>query len=216
MSDIMRYIEYDYADKLLNRSKYYIKDAKSNIRKWNDVFKNNNPIDVEIGPGRGAFIIEMAKENPDRNFIGIELYPSQLVPCVNELNSLDLPNLRLIVGDAIDIDDYFFKEIDTIYINFPDPWPNKTNTNRRLTHERFLQKYDKIYKKNKHLILKTDNKIFFAFSLESLSEYWYSFKRVSLDLHNDERNIKSVMTNYEIEYSKTDNRPIYYLEAEYK
>ena len=166
----MRYIEYDYADKLLNRSKYYVKDAKSNIRKWNLVFGNNNPIDVEIGPGRGAFIIEMAKENPDRNFVGIELYPSQLVPCVNELNDLDLPNLRLIVGDAIDIDDYFFKEIDTIYINFPDPWPNKTNTNRRLTHERFLQKYDKIYKKNKHLILKTDNKIFFAFSLESLSE----------------------------------------------
>ena len=116
---------------------------------------------------------------------------------------------------AKEIINIFGKEIDTIYLTFCDPWPKKQDEKRRFTHPVYLRLYDRIFKKHKHIILKTDNKGFFAYSLEYLSSYWYTFEKVSLDLHHDERNIPNIMTNYEKQYFK-EGRPIYYVDAVYE
>jgi len=134
---------------------------------------------------------------------------------VKNLESKKLTNLKLINMDAKDLDKTFGHEVDTIYLTFSEPWPKKIDEKKRFTHESYLKLYDKIFKKDKHIILKTDNKILFAYSLETLSEYWYIFKKVSLDLHNDEREISNVMTNYEKQYL-TEGRPIYYLDAKFE
>ena len=117
--------------------------------------------------------------------------------------------------DARDITQIFGKEIDTIYLTFSEPWPKKRDEKNRFTHESYLKIYDQIFKKDKHIVLKTDNASLFAYSLESLSNYWYVFNIVSLNLHNDERNISNIMTDFEKQYFK-EKRPIYYLDAYFK
>ena len=211
----MEYIKYKDADKIVNSSKYVINNPYEHKNKWNKLFNNNNPICLELGMGRGAFIIEMAKKYPKINFIGIELFPSQMLSAVKKLESSNLKNIFLINDDASNLDKTFGKEIDTIYLTFSEPWPKKKDIKKRFTHPIYLNLYDKIFKKDKHIILKTDNKILFAYSLESLSQYWYEFKRVSLDLHNDERNIENVLTDFEKNYLK-ENRKVFYLDAEFK
>ena len=119
------------------------------------------------------------------------------------------------VNYAKDIINFFGKEIDTIYLTFSEPWPKKQDANKRFTNISYLKLYDRIFKKNKHIILKTDNKILFASALESLSDYWYVFDKVSLDLHNDERKIDNVMTDFEKQYYK-EHRAIYYVDASFK
>lgn len=211
----MRYNVIKNADKIVKGSKYVVNNPYENKNKWNEVFGNNNPIKLELGMGRGSFIIEMAKLYPNINFIGIELYDSQMVQAVEKLQSLNLKNIKLINCDAREIDKIFGKEIDAIYLTFSEPWPKKQDEKKRFTHESYLKLYDKIYKKNKHIILKTDNKGLFAYSLESLSQYWYSFERVSLNLHYDENKIENVMTDFEKQYFK-EKRPIYYVDAVFK
>lgn len=211
----MRYNVIKNADKIIKSSKYVINNPYENKNKWNHVFGNNNPIKLELGMGRGNFIVEMAKKYPNINFIGIELYDSQMVSAVEKLQSLNLRNIFLINCDAREIDKIFGKEIDTIYLTFSEPWPKKHDEKKRFTHESYLKLYDKVFKKNKHIILKTDNKGLFAYSLESLSQYWYSFERVSLDLHNDENKIENIMTDFEKQYFK-EKRPIYYVDAVFK
>lgn len=211
----MRYNVIKNADKIVKNSKFVENNPNNNKNKWKDIFGNNNPICLELGMGRGNFIIEMAKKYPNINFIGLELYTSQMVMAVEKLANTNLKNIKLINCDAREIDQIFGKEIDTIYLTFSEPWPKKQDEKKRFTHESYLKLYDKIFKKNKHIILKTDNKILFAYSLESLSQYWYSFERVSLDLHHDEQKIDNVMTDFEKQYFK-ENRPIYYLDATFK
>ncbi|MBQ7031069.1 MAG: tRNA (guanosine(46)-N7)-methyltransferase TrmB [Bacilli bacterium] len=211
----MRYNVIKNADKIVKGSKYVVNNPYENKNNWSKVFGNNNPIKLELGMGRGSFIIEMAKQYPNVNFIGIELYDSQMVQAVEKLQSLNLKNIKLINCDAREIDKIFGKEIDTIYLTFSEPWPKKQDEKKRFTHESYLKLYDKIYKKNKHIILKTDNKGLFAYSLESLSQYWYSFERVSLNLHYDENKIENIMTDFEKQYFK-EKRPIYYVDATFK
>ena len=211
----MRYNVIKNADKIVKGSKYVVNNPYENKNNWNKVFGNTNPIKLELGMGRGSFIIEMAKQYPNINFIGLELYDSQMVQAVEKLQTMDLKNLKLINCDAREIDKIFGKEIDTIYLTFSEPWPKKHDEKKRFTHESYLKLYDKIYKKNKHIILKTDNKGLFAYSLESLSQYWYSFERVSLNLHYDENKIENVMTDFEKQYFK-EKRPIYYVDAVFK
>lgn len=211
----MRYNVIKNADKIVKSSKYVVNNPYENKNNWSKVFGNNNPIKLELGMGRGSFIIEMAKQYPNINFIGLELYDSQMVQAVEKLQSLNLKNIKLINCDAREIDKIFGKEIDTIYLTFSEPWPKKQDEKKRFTHESYLKLYDKIYKKNKHIILKTDNKGLFAYSLESLSQYWYSFERVSLNLHYDENKIENVMTDFEKQYFK-EKRPIYYVDAVFK
>lgn len=211
----MQYKVIKNADKIVKGSKYTINNPYENKNNWNKVFGNNNPIKLELGMGRGNFIVEMAKKYPNINFIGIELYNSQMVSAIEKLQSSNLKNILLINCDAREIDKIFGKEIDTIYLTFSEPWPKKHDEKKRFTHESYLKLYDKIFKKDKHIILKTDNKGLFAYSLESLSQYWYSFNRVSLDLHNDENKIDNIMTDFEKQYFK-EKRPIYYVDATFK
>lgn len=211
----MRYIEIKDADKIVSKSSYLVSNPTNYKNKWADLFGNNNPICLELGMGRGNFIINMAKTYPKLNFIGLEIVDSQMVQAVEKLKNENLPNLKLINTDAQEIGDIFGKEIDTIYLTFCDPWPKKHDEKRRFTHESYLRLYDKVFKKNKHIILKTDNKGFFAYSLETLSGYWYSFDKVSLDLHNNEIPIPNIMTDFEKKYQE-EKRPIYYVDASFK
>lgn len=211
----MEYIKIKDADMIVNNSSYVVTNPVKYKNKWNDLFGNKNPICLELGMGRGDFIIEMAKTYPNINFVGLEINDSQMVMAVNNLKSLKLNNLKLINADAREIDKIFGKEIDTIYLTFSEPWPKRIDETKRFTHVSYLKLYDKIFKKHKHIVLKTDNKGFFAYSLETLSSYWYVFDKVSLDLHNDERNIKNIMTNYEKQYLK-EGRAIYYIDAKFE
>lgn len=211
----MEYNVIKNADNILNNSKYYVSNPTKYKGKWHDYFNNNKPIYLELGTGRGEFIINMAKKYPEYNFIGLELNASQLATCALKLEKENITNLKLIKDDARNIINIFGKEIDTIYLTFSEPWPKKRDEKNRFTHESYLKLYDRIFKKDKHIILKTDNKTLFAYSLETLSQYWYVFDIVSLDLHHDERNISNIMTDFEKQYFK-ENRPIYYLDASFK
>ncbi len=211
----MEYIKIKNADQIIRKSDYLVINPEKYKNKWNDVFGNKNPICIEIGMGRGDFIIDMARAIPNMNFIGIEINESQMVNAVNNLQNKKIPNLKLICMDATYLDKVFGKEINTIYLTFPEPWPKKIDDRKRLTHPVYLKLYDKIFKKKKHIILKTDNKGYFARSLEYLSNYWYTFNRISMDLHHDEISIPNIMTNYEKQYYK-EKRPIYYVDASFE
>ncbi len=211
----MEYNVVKNASGILNSSKYYVSNPTKYKGKWNDFFGNHNPIYLELGTGRGEFIIQMAKNYPNINFIGLELNESQIATAAKKLERENIKNLKLIKDDARNIVSIFGKEINTIYLTFSEPWPKKRDEKNRFTHESYLKLYDRIFKKNKHIILKTDNKGLFAYSLETLSNYWYVFDTVSLDLHNDERGIPNLMTDFEIQYFK-EKRPIYYLDASFK
>ena len=212
----MEYKKFKDADKIINRSDYMVTKPEENKNNWYNVFGNNNPIHLELGMGRGDFIINMAKTYPKINFIGLEISEDQLVKAVQKLNNQNLPNLKLICADARAIDTFFGREINTIYLTFSEPWPKAHDEKKRFTHESYLRLFDKIFKKDKHIIMKTDNKGLFQYSLQSLSQYWYVFDRVSLDLHNDENPIKNnIMTDWEKKCVQ-DRKPIYYVDASFK
>ena len=210
----MRYNVVKNANQILDSSDYLIKNPTQYKGKWKELFGNNNPICLELGMGRGAFIIDMAKSHPNINYIGLELDSSQTATAVNKIGGQNIKNLKLICADAKDIINFFGKEIDTIYLTFSEPWPKKQDEKKRFTHESYLRLYDRIFKKHKHIIMKTDNKILFASALESLSNYWYVFDTVSMDLHNDERRIENIMTDFEKQYFK-EHRQIYYVDAKF-
>ena len=188
----------------LEASKFYIDNPESYKCKWQELFNNNNPICLEIGMGKGQFIIEMAKKNPNINYIGIEKMSSILARGIEKISKEDIPNIRLLRIDALQLNDIFDKEIDTIYLNFSDPWPKNRHAKRRLTSEVFLKVYDDVFKNEKKIIQKTDNDLLFESSLVSLSEYGYILKEVCLDLHNN-INISNCMTEYEEKFSSKGN-----------
>ena len=188
------------ADIKVNSSKYVIENYKDYKGKWNKVFNNNNPIKIEIGMGKGNFIINNAIKYKDTNFIGIEKYDSVLVRAIEKLDELDLPNLKIIMMDAKELEEVFDHEIDTLYLNFSDPWPKKRHTLRRLTSPIFLDLYDNIFKEEKRIIQKTDNRKLFEYSLMSFVEHGYKIENISLDLYNDD--IKdNIPTEYEEKFS---------------
>ena len=200
-------------DELINNSKYLINNPKDYINKWNDIFNNNNSIHLEIGMGKGNFIINMALKYPNINFIGVELHTNVIARACKKLEELNVSNLKLINANAGCLNEIFNKEIDLIYLNFSDPWPKKRNAKRRLTSELFLKVYDNLFKDKKIIKLKTDNKSLFESSIISLSNYGYIIKDMSLDLHNTD--INNIETEYEEKFSKMGIN-ILYLEAEKK
>lgn len=211
----MRYNVVRNAHNIIESSSYLVKNPKDYKGNWQKAFENNNPVYLELGMGRGSFIIEMAKRHKNINYIGLELDDGQMATALKNASKENLTNLLMINANAIDLADFFGKEIDTIYLTFSEPWPKRQDEKKRFTHLNYLKIYDRIFKKDKHIILKTDNKILFASSLESLSSYWYVFDKVSLDLHHDERGIENVMTDFEKQYFK-EGRPIYYIDASFK
>lgn len=193
----------------IESSKYNIKNPEKHKGKYKELFNNQNPIHIEIGMGKGRFLVEHAIKNPDINFIGIEKFDSVLVHVINKLSELEIPNLKVIRGDALNIDEYFCKEIDVIYLNFSDPWPKSRHEKRRLTHENFLRKYDSIFKSKPRIVLKTDNRKFFEYSVQSFVSYGYQISRLSLNLHNDDYD--NIPTEYELKFHNK-GYPIYMID----
>ncbi len=187
-----------------------VSNPKDNLGKWCDVFQNDHPIYVEIGMGKGDFLIAQAKMNPQFNFIGIEKYDSVMARAIEKLEE-PLTNLLFIRMDAQEIDEVFFKEVAGIYLNFSDPWPKKRHANRRLTSHNFLDKYAKIFQDDEIIYQKTDNREFFEYSLLTLSNHGYVFTDLSLDLHHSNRE-NIIMTEYEKKFVEKGNN-IYYLVA---
>lgn len=194
--DVMRLRNVRGASEIIDNCTFLIKDYKELKGRYKELFNNDNPIHIEIGMGKGNFIIGMAKKYPEINFIGIEKFDSVIVRAIEKIDE-EIPNLKLIRMDATEIADVFYKEIDTIYLNFSDPWPKNRHANRRLTSLNFLKKYDNVFKNEKNIIMKTDNRKLFEFSLLEFNNYDYKFQEISLDLYNDD-----IKDNVQTEYEK--------------
>lgn len=162
------------AENIILDSPYIVNNPSDYIGKWNTLFNNNNDIELEVGTGKGKFIISLAQSNPNINYIGIEKYASPLVNAVKILKEEELPNLKLICIDAVNLPNIFNKEIHKVYLNFSDPWPKKKHAKRRLSSSNFLKLYDDIFKDKKRIQMKTDNDDLYEYSLISFEEYGYN------------------------------------------
>lgn len=174
---------------------------------WSGIFGNDHPIHIEVGMGKGRFLMTLAKQNPDINYIGIEKYSSVLVRGLEKLKEEPLENIRFIRMDAEKLTEMFAPgEVSLIYLNFSDPWPKDRHAKRRLTSQAFLTRYDKILKKDGHIEFKTDNKDLFQFSLEQVEPAGWKLDAFSWDLHHDEKlNAGNIMTEYEEKFSSQGN-----------
>ena len=165
-----------------------------------DGFNNDNPIHLEIGMGKGKFILEMALKYPNINFIGVEKYSSVASVAIKKIREIKPDNLRILIMDAKNLEEILKEKVDTIYLNFSDPWPKDRHAKRRLTARNFLESYDKLFKGNPHIVMKTDNDNLFQYSLESFKEYGYKINKISYDLHSE--TLDNVETEYEEKFSK--------------
>lgn len=211
--DMMRLRNVKNKQQIMDSSLYLVRNPKEYRGSWSNYFKNNHQVHIEIGTGKGQFIIGMALQNPDINFIGIEKYDSVIARALEKIPE-GIPNLCMIRMDALEIEEVFFKEISTIYLNFSDPWPKRRQRRRRLTSEVFLEKYDSLFIEDANIIQKTDNTKLFEYSLCSLSQNGYQLLDISLDLHHSEIE-GNVMTEYEEKFSKKGQN-IYYVYANKK
>ena len=196
-------------EEIMNSSFCLVRDPFKYKGCWKEYFKNDNPIYVEIGMGKGKFITENALSNPNINFIGIEKYDSVIVKGLQKIEH-NVPNLCMVRADATAINDIFDHEISKIYLNFSDPWPKNRHEMRRLSSPAFLDKYDSIFVNKKSIEMRTDNKDLFTYSLVSFSNKKYILEEVSLDLHKD--GIPPVTTEYEDKFSN-NGMPIYYIKC---
>ena len=187
-----------------------IKEPQELKGKWREFWNNDNEIHIEVGMGKGKFMMGMAKAHPDINYIGIEMYSSVLYRAVQKLELEPLPNLKFILLDAKDIAEVFDKgEVDRIYLNFSDPWPKDRHAKRRLPSRQFLARFDQILKEDGVIEFKTDNKDLFAFAEEEVEPAGWKILEITYDLHNDEKMVKgNIMTEYEEKFSSMGN-PIY-------
>ena len=192
---------------IMNSSSYLIRDPEKYKGCWNKYFKNSNPIYIEIGMGKGQFVINNALNNPNINYIGIEKYDSVIAKGLQKIPE-GINNLVMVRADALNIDDFFDKEIECIYLNFSDPWPKKRHHLRRLSSRVFLDKYENLFKNSKLIEMRTDNRDLFQYSLVSFSEAGYILEDVSLDLHKD--NMPLITTEYEDKFSNKE-MPIYFV-----
>ncbi|GGH89158.1 tRNA (guanine-N7-)-methyltransferase [Pullulanibacillus pueri] len=201
-------------DKLLEHSALVIPDPENYKGKWREKFNHSAPLHVEIGTGKGQFILGMAEQYPDINFIGIELEESIIVSALEKLLDKPLPNVLFLNKNANDLTDFFAEnEVDELYLNFSDPWPKNRHEKRRLTYKSFLQNYRQVLKTKGKLNLKTDNRGFFEYSLESFSQFGLTLGNISLDLHASECP-GNIMTEYEEKFS-AKGQPIYRCEASF-
>lgn len=195
-------------------SDVWIKNPEDYKGTWHELFGNDNDIYIEIGCGKGRFITETAKLNPDKNYIAIEKVEDVIVMAMEKATAAELENVVFIDMDAENIENIFEKgEIKGIYLNFSDPWKKNKQAKRRLTHKNFLDRYKKVLNNGDYIYFKTDNKQLFDFSLNSFAMENYKLENISLDLHNSgfEGNI---MTEYELRFAE-QGMPIYRLEAVY-
>ncbi|NRD76157.1 tRNA (guanosine(46)-N7)-methyltransferase TrmB [Bacillus sp. BRMEA1] len=202
-------------EKIDQNSQYIISTPENYKGRWNEAFEKVQPLHIEVGTGKGRFITEMAKANPEINYIGIEVYKSVIIVALDRLIEAKLPNLKLLNVNAVDLHKYFAKnDVSRVYLNFSDPWPKTRHEKRRLTYKDFLKLYEDIMVDRGEIHFKTDNQGLFEYSLMSFSEYGLLLKYLSLDLHKSgfEGNI---MTEYEEKFSERGNR-IYRCEVQYQ
>ena len=201
------------AKEIVDNSDYVVHNPFEYKGKYKELFGNENPIHLEVGMGKGDFIINMALKYPDINFIGLEKYESIVCRAIQKLENKEIKNLKLIVIDALELGNIFDKEIECLYLNFSDPWPKKRHARRRLTSEVFLPIYDQIFKGDKLIVQKTDNVGLFESSIVSLSTYGYVIEEISLDLASTDKD--NVETEYESKF-KAQGIRINYLKVRKK
>lgn len=200
------------ADKLLAHPQYVSLAPKELRGQWQDRFEKPQPIHIEVGSGKGQFIVEMAKAHPDINYIAIELQSSVAVCILDRQIEEDLGNLQIINAHGGDLDEFFAPaEVSRVYLNFSDPWPKAKHAKRRLTSPRFLAQYKKIIPPNGDIHFKTDNMGLLEYSLASISQFGYKLRQVWLDLHHSDFE-GNIMTLYEEKFS-AKGQAIYRLEA---
>lgn len=202
------------ADEAIADSPHCIQEPMAEKGRWHLIFGNENPIHIEIGMGKGQFIMKLAKEHPDINYIGIERYSSVLLRALQKMEIEPLPNIRFLCMDASIITEVFDKEeVAKIYLNFSDPWPKERHAKRRLTSRQFFERYDKILARNGVVEFKTDNDDLFAFSMKEVAEAGWTLDAHTFDLHHDPvLNEGNVMTEYEEKFSSLGH-PIHKLIA---
>ena len=190
-------------------SAYVIQNPEKRRGCWQEVFGNQNPVQIEVGMGKGRFIMDMARLHPEVNYIGIEMYDSVLLRAVQKIEQLEekLPNLYFIRTDARNLPEIFGKEeVDRNYLNFSDPWPKDRHAKRRLTSRQFLERYDQILVKHGQVEFKTDNRPLFEFSLDEIREAGWTLLAHTFDLHHDKQMMEgNVMTEYEEKFSSAGN-----------
>ncbi len=187
-------------------NEYVVRDEETMKGKWKEFFGNDNPLHIEVGMGKGRFIMDMARLHPDINYVGIEKFSSVLVRAIEKQETEKLPNLFFIRMEAEYIENVFDKgEVDYIYLNFSDPWPKDRHAKRRLTSKEFLKRYENILSKGGGVTFKTDNRPLFDFTVEQADEAGWRKESVTYDLHNSEYVEGNVMTEYEERFSSMGN-----------
>lgn len=201
-------------DKIAENPQYVVPNPADYKGNWKEVFGNENPLHIEVGTGKGQFLVGMAKQNPHINYIGIEMYESVILSALERLIEEELPNLKLLNVDANQLSEFFTKnDVGRVYLNFSDPWPKKRHAKRRLTYKTFLNMYENLLVDGGEIHFKTDNQGLFEYSLTSFSEYGLLLKYISLDLHKSDFE-GNVMTEYEEKFSQKGSR-IYRCEVKY-
>lgn len=181
--------------------------------KWNQRFQNDQPLHIEVGMGKGRFLMDMARLHPEINYVGIEMYDSVLLRALQKRERMEeegvkLDNLMFMCIDARILPDIFEKgEVQRIYLNFSDPWPKARHAKRRLTSREFLARYSQILTAGETVEFKTDNRDLFEFSLEEVTEAeGWTLLAHTFDLHHQEDMMEgNVMTEYEEKFSSMGN-----------
>ena len=200
---------------LANHPQYVILEPEAAKGKWRELFGNDNPIHIEVGSGKGAFITGMAQQNPNINYIGIDIQLSVLSYALDKVLASGAENVKLLRVDGSSLTNYFEDgEVDMMYLNFSDPWPKSRHEKRRLTYKTFLDTYKQILPENGEIHFKTDNRGLFEYSLASFSQYGMVLNKVWLDLHASDYE-GNVMTEYERKFSEK-GQVIYRVEAQFK
>ena len=200
---------------LANHPQYVILEPEAAKGKWHELFCNDNPIHIEVGSGKVAFITGMAQQNPDINYIGIDIQLSVFCYALDKVLASGAENVKLLRVDGSSLTNYFEDgEVDMMYLNFSDPWPKSRHEKRRLTYKTFLDTYKQILPENGEIHFKTDNRGLFEYSLASFSQYGMVINKVWLDLHASDYE-GNVMTEYERKFSEK-GQVIYRVEAQFK
>lgn len=182
---------------------------------WQTRFAKTQPLYIEVGSGKGQFIVEMAKALPQYNFIAVEVQEAAIAMILKKQVEAQLPNLQLLLANGAGLTEYFADgEVTGLYLNFSDPWPKTRHEKRRLTYKSFLAQYQQIMKPQATLAFKTDNRGLFEYSLVSLSQYGMHLDFVSLDVHHDPRIEFNIETEYETKFAQK-GQPIYQLKAHF-
>ena len=196
------------AEEAIAASPYVVQEPEREKGQWSARFGNKNPIEIEVGMGKGRFIMELAQSHPKLHFIGIERYSSVLLRALQKRQQLDLSNIFFLCVDAKNLDQFFAPgEVSRIYLNFSDPWPKDRHAKRRLTSPQFLTVYQKILAPDGTVEFKTDNRGLFEYSLESIPAAGWQITEQTFDLHHSPMASGNVMTEYEEKFA-SEGKPI--------